>query len=279
MLISNIKKNYGSYSTVVLYTHEFKAEPPCCSVHYAVNCQICFKRGKLVGIDELNEQQLLKYNSNRLRSTRRAKNMVTDYALCNDFELFITLTFDQKLTDSFNYDYCKKLVTTWLNNQRRTSPDLKYILVAEKHISGAIHFHALLHAYLGKLDIAINNKKTSMYFGQKLVRNGKQIYNLNGWKYGYSTASYIDNKQATARYIQKYLSKDFIEAFNKKRYWVSRGLKKPEKSYNIDFLKEKENYPPLFSSLYKTDSYYLYTWIHGAEALHNNKLDGNVNIH
>jgi len=262
MIIKNIKKDYGHMSTVVMYRREFTAEPPTCLIHHEINCQICFKRGKFKNIDinTLTPDEKKKFFSNRKSSTRRSKTSVTDYALCNKFSQFITLTFDQKLTDSFNYDLCKKLVSKWINNQRRHSPLLTYILVAEKHKSGAIHFHMITNNYRGELTTAVNPKT-----GKIVRKKGKTIYNIDGWKYGFSTLSNIDNQQATAYYLQKYLTKDFIEAFNKKRYWVSRGLIKPVKDYNVNEEQEILNHPPLFRSVYKTDSYYLYTMRKGAE--------------
>lgn len=260
MRIKNIQKNYSDFSTVVLYAREFDAEPPRCKPHQAINCQICFKRGKLKDKNDLNEEELQRYYSSRKSSTRRSKTSVTDYALCNDFTQFITLTLDPEKVDSYDYDYSKKLVSKWINNQRRTSPELTYILVAEKHKSGRIHFHMIVNNFKGDLQVAVNP-----HTGKELVKNGKQIYNLSGWKYGYSTLSFIKDKHATAHYLQKYLTKDFIEAFNKKRFWTSRGLKKPSKEYNIEF--NIENYPPLFRKVYKTDNYYKYTLMYGAKRL------------
>lgn len=256
MLISNIKKNYSEFSTVVLYRREFNASPPTCVVHLSVNCQICYKRGNLKTIDEMSEDELKKYYSRRKSSTRRAKTSVTDYALCNKFSQFITLTFNPDLVDSFDYDTSKRLVSKWINNQRRHSPKLTYILVAEKHKSGRIHFHMIVNNFNGKLVKAVNPKT-----GRSLIKNGKQIYNLSGWKYGFSTLSNIENQEATARYLQKYLTKDFIEAFNKKRFWTSRGLNKPTKEYNIDFV--SDNYLPMFTKVFKTDNYYKYTLLYG----------------
>lgn len=262
MLISNIKKDYGSMSTVVMYRREFNADAPQCSIHYEINCQLCFKRGKYKDIDisKLSDTEKRKFFSKRKSSARRSKTCVTDYALANDFSQFITLTFDQKLNDSFNYDHCKKLASKWINNQRRTSPHLTYILVSEKHKSGAIHFHMIVNNFNGELKKAVNPKS-----GKLVRKKGKQIYNLTGWKYGFSTLSNIDNKQATAYYLQKYLTKDFIEAFNKKRYWCSRGLNKPVKTYNVDHEKEMLDHPPLFRKLFVTENYYLYTFTKGAQ--------------
>lgn len=253
MQIINIKKDYGELSTLVLYHREFTAEPPTCLIHSKISCQICFKRGKNIGKDDYLA------NSARKNSSRRAKRMVLDYALANEFSQFFTLTFDTKLNDSFNYDHCKKLVSKWFNNQRRDSPDLSYVVVSEKHKSGRIHFHAIVNNYNGETERAVNPHN-----GRKIVKNGKQIWNLKGWKYGYSTMSTIENREATAYYLTKYLSKDFIEAFNKKRYWASRNLKKPTKTYNVDTDVVFTDFPPLFRKLHKTDHCYNYTLYRGA---------------
>ena len=262
MDIINIKKNYGSMSTVVLYKHQFTANPPCCTLHSVVNCQICFKRGRKKNIDEMSREDLKRYYVNRKSSTRRSKTSVTDYALCNEFSQFITLTFDSKKegVDFMDYDLSKKQVSKWINNQRRHSPLLTYILVAEKHKKGGIHFHMIVNNFNGELTEA-RNKKT----GRKIIKNGKQIYNLDGWNYGFSTLSQIKDKKATAWYLQKYLTKDFIEAFNKKRFWTSRGLIKPTKEYNVDFDEVKRDFPPLFRKLYKSDNFWKYTLTSGAE--------------
>lgn len=281
MIISNIKKNYTDFSSIVLYRHEFSAEPPQCYPHKVTNCQICYKRGKLTNIEDMNTEELKRYNSRRKSSTRRAKTSVTDYALCNEFSQFITLTFSPKKVDSFDYDTCKKLVSKWINNQRRHSPLLTYILVAEKHKTGRIHFHMIVNNYKGTLEKAVNPKT-----GRNLIKNGKQIYNIKGWKYGFSTLSNIKNKEATARYLQKYLTKDFIEAFNKKRFWTSRGLNKPTKEYNIEF--NADDYLPMFTKVHKNENYYQYQIFYGQNRIQelekikqftNRKMRDIVNIH
>lgn len=266
MIISAIKKDYGYKSTMVLYRQSFSVEPPACPSHAIINCQVCFERGLLAKTNyyDLTDEEKRRYNSNRKTSARRSKTSITDYALCNDFSAFITLTFDQKLNDSFNYDHCKRLVSKWINNQRRTSPKLSYILVAEKHHKGSIHFHMITNNFQGTLTPATNGNSKSKNYGQLIVKNGKHIYNLDGWKYGFSTLSHIVNKEATAYYLQKYLTKDFIEAFNKKRYWCSRNLKRPIKTYNDDPIQELANHPPLFRKLHKTEHLYIYTFYPGA---------------
>ena len=81
-------------------------------------------------------------------STNRAKSMVYNYARANEWEYFITMTFDKVKIDRYNYDACSKAIRKWLNNIRNNyAPNLKYIIVPEQHLlrngdtQRAWHFH------------------------------------------------------------------------------------------------------------------------------------------
>ena len=65
---------------------------------------------------------------------------------------------------------------------------------------------------------------------------GRIIYNLTNYKLGYTTATIIDSVEASQHYITKYISKDLIElSKGKKRYWVSKNLKRPiENEYFVE---------------------------------------------
>jgi len=217
MYLSNILKDYGTHKKLLVYKHPFNAQPPTCKVHYAVSCQICYPRTRCKVVD--CELCLSKEPSDV--SITRTKTTITDYVLCNDFEYFCTFTFDPTKVDSFNVVNAKKSMSNWLNNQRKTSPLLKYLIVAEKHKSGRIHFHALFKNYEGILT------------DSGRLKNARRILNISGWKHGYSTAIKIDNIAAVGFYMQKYITKDMIKTTNKKRYWASKNLQKPQKIYNI----------------------------------------------
>ena len=53
------------------------------------------------------------------QSISRTKRTISDYALCNDFDCFITLTFDREKNDASNVKLIKKKVGQWLNNNRK----------------------------------------------------------------------------------------------------------------------------------------------------------------
>lgn len=162
------------------------------------------------------------------RSIRRTKKSVFDLVLCNDFELFVTFTFEHHRDDNAKN---KKRMSVWLTNQQKISGKFQYLIVSELHKSGAVHFHALIKGYKGKLVLA-----THPQTNQPLVHSGRQVYNLDGYKLGYTVVKLIDNKKGSLEkagfYLLKYVTKDMPNIHGKKRYWASRDLEKPLVIYN-----------------------------------------------
>lgn len=172
-----------------------------------------------------------------------------------------------------DYDVCVKCLHTFFTVLKRQCPEIQYLGVPELHhyfyddYGGAViyngkklsneiyisllnksgrtiqeqdivnkvltgeykrrfHFHFLFNNYPQKFltDSSIKDKK------------GRIIYNLTNYKLGFTTATIIDSVEASQHYITKYISKDLIElSKGKKRYWVSKNLKKPvENKYDLD---------------------------------------------
>lgn len=161
-------------------------------------------------------------NEVRSDSLKRAKDKIQDIVLCNNFEYFVTLTFNPQKVDSLNVEEVKRAIRNWLNNgvKRR---NYSYIAIPEYHKSGRIHLHALMSGDLSLVDS-----------GHK--HNFKTIYNVSDWqeKYGFSTAIKIDgNITALSYYITKYISKGNDKIFGR-FYWSSRNLQRtPELSYSM----------------------------------------------
>ena len=152
------------------------------------------------------------------QSISRAKKTIFDYALCNDFDYFVTLTFDRKKVDSSDLVLLKKRVGQWLNNyKKRVNPSLKYLIIPELH-SDKKHFH--FHGLISDISSIKEYKKS---------KKGVMRYNWLDWhdKFGFTSLEAIKNKNAVSKYITKYVTKEIITTFNKQRYLVSKGLKKP----------------------------------------------------
>lgn len=194
-LIFNTVKEYPTMIKVIVYLEPFKAGG---------------SSGKKKRVNKRKQAKALE------ESIIRTKTTVRDICLCNEFDLFCTFTFDPKRYNCKSMEFCKIYMNNWTHNAKsRHSPNLKYLIVPEKHKSGAIHFHALIKGYEGRLK---DSKHTS---------NGRTVYNIPHWHFGFSTAVKIDNQEAVACYVSKYITKDMLTFSGNKRYYCSQNLLRP----------------------------------------------------
>lgn len=180
-----------------------------------------------------------------LEQAYRIKRKVKHYTLANDFNLFWTLTFDDAKVNASDYPYSRKRLSAWLKYQREKYGRFGYLFFPELHpTSGRIHFHGLTENFAPPLAEARSPKTNRL-----IRKNGVQIYNAPNWKNGFSTVSEIDDKAKTASYISKYITKELIEmptAYNQPRYFVSRGLKQPEITYETWGKEQLQAFTPSF---------------------------------
>jgi hypothetical protein len=190
----------------------------------------------LSGWEEINPRKKSGKRGNKAtdesieRSVRRARQQIRDYALCSDFDLFVTLTLDKKKID--RYDMCAivKRLNVWLdNNVRRRG--LKYILVPERHKDGAIHFHGFFNDVLSRVDSG--HKDNARH----------TIYNLPNWTLGFSTAIELYGEYSHAvNYVCKYVGKS-AEKIGGRWYYSGGNLNEPSISYaNIDIADLEKEY-------------------------------------
>lgn len=181
-----------------------------------------FKKSRFVSVSGKKNNDNRFQESGIERSVRRSRLMVLDYILSNDFDLFVTFTFNPKKVDRYDLQACYLKMQSWLwREQRKSGNAMQYIIVPEKHKDGAIHFHAVMSRYPGEL------KKTNV------IQNNRRVYNLSSYRYGFTNVQYLDgDRQKVAAYICKYITKDMITISNRRRYWCSKNLQKPIKYYN-----------------------------------------------
>ena len=159
--------------------------------------------------DELSEAESI------ARSKRRAKSRLLDFALCNEFECFVTLTLDKNNIDRTDYNAIIKKLNTWLDNRVRRK-GLCYVGVPELHKDGAIHFHLLCNDVLDVVDSGTVIRPT----GGKPVKQAtakkqgynldecRTVYNIPEWSLGFSTMYHTyGDVRAVANYIVKYITK------------------------------------------------------------------------
>lgn len=234
MRIKTIQKTYPKELKILMYNNSIDINPPTCKPHAVISCMICFTR---------------KLNATPSQSSlQRSKTLISDYTACNDFDLFCTFTFNPEKVDSFDIPLAKLKFKNWIDSQKYHSPDLRYLWVAELHKSGRIHFHALFYNYNGLLTLA---EKKSDY--------SRQIFNIQNWNFGFSTAVQIDDLTKVASYMKKYITKDMLKITNKKRFATSRNLIKPDKEYNININDKITSQPLFIKSIYRGENFKVYT--------------------
>lgn len=172
------------------------------------------------------------HKQNLFASYNRTKKKVYEYARCELWDWFVTLTLDKVNVDRYDYAACSKKVRTWLNNvKKRVAFDLKYLVVPEQHKDGAWHFHAFF---------CFADGLKFVYSGVK-DKKGKAIFNISDYKLGFSTATRVVDIHRASKYIGKYITKTLCDfTYGKQRYFVSKSISKPD-SFIMMFDKKEEN--------------------------------------
>lgn len=175
------------------------------------------------GSDEKRKQKIL-YN------IAKTRNKIFDIARSNDFNYFITLTYDFKKCDRYSFTDCSKKVRRFMNNfatlHKKDCPNFKYLLVHEKHKDGAFHYHGLI--FLENPDLLKFDAVRTRQYNAK-HKNKLDIYNWSNWRNGFSTVSEIRDQMACRSYILKYINKDIDEDYQKgqRHFYYSQNCAKP----------------------------------------------------
>lgn len=178
-----------------------------------------FDDGTVEYLTKMRETDGESVNDSLRISRSRTIKKIYDIGRSNYWDWFFTLTFNPEKVDSFNYAICTQKLSKWLNNMRLKCPDMKYIVVPEKHpTSGRWHFHGLF-SNVSELDFKLSGKYTD---------NGQEIFNVGKYNLGWSTAIKLDGSFAVVGYMTKYITKKLCEITKgKKRYWASRNCDLP----------------------------------------------------
>lgn len=205
------------------------------------------------------------YLDNQPRARRRAFDSFIGYCLSNEWDYFITLTFDPRIIDRTKRDDVLYAWELFRKKLQYRFPDVEIIVVTEEHnTDGCLHFHGFIGNcdLTGYLTLAINNKQylydydpmtrtktfkydsygnliPNKYYGSLIkTEYGDQVYNLSKdiFKYGLNSVIKLREEKEVgdnARivwYMQKYMSKDYNSVgYNKKSYFRTRNLKFKDK--------------------------------------------------
>ena len=150
-----------------------------------------------------------------LKNIQRSKIQLQRLVKANeeDFKTFITLTFEENITD---IEQANNKFRIWRTNIQALKKDFKYVCVPEFQKRGAVHYHLLTN-----LDI----KKDSNII---MLQSGKKcMYDVKYWSYGYSSVFSMKDINVVG-YITKYMTKDIDNRlWGKRRYFYSMNLRRP----------------------------------------------------
>lgn len=189
-----------------------------------------------------------------LCNLRRAVARVEEIGLCNDWDLFGTITLNPDRLDRGNLADIYKLVVAgyfgnrkdiykcWYRQGKATEDDkrLDYLIVPELHSDGETwHLHGVF-----RTGFCYNSNLRDYHdrLGDRLPQKIREQAAVPGVIYydkrleddvGYNTFSIIREKERTIRYMLKYLLKGFRESAikrdkNDRLFWSTQGLKKKE---------------------------------------------------
>lgn len=185
---------------------------------------------------------------NAIRSMVRSKQQLMDILKCNDFDFFVTLTFDKTKLDRLDDKATRKAFRRWANNMKKQFPNMWYVAVEEYHKKGGLHYHILIGGVTAQQLGLVDSGKTV----RKGRCKGQPIYNATKWQNGYSTVTKVLDKIAVKYYLSKYLTKGKIDPrfFGKKRFFTSQNIIRP--------IIEKDQFPcneefDIFNSIIKED--------------------------
>jgi len=176
-------------------------------------------------------------------AVKRAKDSFYGYAKSNSWDYFVTLTFDKKIVDRYDDTAVKKLYSEFQRWCKRKNPDVKILIVPERHkrdkqhLQGAIHFHG----FISNIDFALVPFADPKTGELKQTCTGALLYSLTEWKNGIATFAVLPkdgNYAAAVNYMNKYISKSDSTGYCQKRYYRTRNLDFKNKS--VMYAKEFE---------------------------------------
>lgn len=214
----------------------------CKVMDYKTHYRLCLQLSPPFMNDETKEKiretklnNRIKGNNNKLNNNiSRAKSIIYQYACCNEWQYFVTLTINKDKFDRYDLEDYKARFTQWLRNKySRYDIKIQYLFIPEKHKDGSWHMHGLIN---GLPESALQEFTSDMHIPYSIldrIKQGVKVYNWVAYsdKFGYCTIEPIQNIEAVCKYITKYICKDLAESVQevgKHLYYVSRGLNKAD---------------------------------------------------
>ena len=181
---------------------------------------------------------------NTANSLRQSTDAFWGYALSNKWDYFITLTTDKRKVDRFDDEEVKALWRACRQRLQRFDPNVKILLLPERHKNCALHFHGL---------VAVEKQFTlrlHMIEGnQQYSATGAPLFEFPFWDFGIASCAIISSSEYVFRgerlaeaidesgnvrttsqrrvvaYLSKYMGKEFGQlGYNKKHFYRTRNV-------------------------------------------------------
>ena len=165
----------------------------------------------------------------------RARSMLYEYAYCNPWDYFVTLTIDPAKYDRHDLERLHKDMGQFIRDyNKKHGISLKYLLIPEQHKNGAWHEHGFIYGLpLGHLTpYTLADQPLPLYI-LKMLSKGQAVYRWQAYenKFGYCLLEPVRNQEHAAKYVTKYITKDLsrcVTELNAHMYYCSKGLKRAE---------------------------------------------------
>jgi hypothetical protein len=178
------------------------------------------------------EPEAVKSDRVRQDSFKRSKNAIFEIAAANEWKYMVTFTVDKDKCDRYDREAVKKAFSGWLYDMSKRK-GLKALIIPEYHKDKAIHFHGLIndsldmvHSGTYKIEGEKKPVKESTLRRRGLsqrAENVKDVFNVKGYKLGFSTAVPLDgNVTRVSYYMTKYCTKDLEKIFGSYYFCVGK---------------------------------------------------------
>jgi len=196
---------------------------------YKLSVMRCVRKS---GYEIKNFKKKCSVNDSKLEENIiRARSKLFEYAYCNDFEYFLTITLDSKKYNRQDLNKFNKDLSQFIRNyNKKYNLNIKRIFVPEKHRDGCSwHMHGFIMGLpLSHLRLFSLDEKLPKYIREKLLK-GQNVYEWVAYreKFGFNDFEHIRNKEACSKYITKYITKELansVTTLNAHLFYASKGL-------------------------------------------------------
>lgn len=188
-----------------------------------------------------------KNDSKLPQAVARARRVVMELGLCNDWKWFVTLTFDGAkqnrdgtTLDRYDFPALYEKFKQWHKDLcKKYGRKFPYLLIPEKHKDGAWHMHGFFNSDIDDLLVSFVELDETGYkmpsgkrLPRKLIRGDFYDWPAYRKRFGFCSFGEIRSEMGVSAYATKYITKSLVE--NKDQlgyhtYFHTRPLNTPER--------------------------------------------------